>query len=201
MASAGQAHAHSSHPTHFSRPSGCRLSWWRPWNRGAVGFLYSGYCSVSRFLNMALKVTPKPATGPRNSGIAVLLLLLLRGVLAGCSDELGLYAAGPARHALRLLPGQRRYGVAAGHRVEPVRRRQGPARALLRLVLAVPEEVGEQRDEQQDEHGAGDVQHDLGEVVVLVAHRAHRGHQHQPDHGDRDEDLPADLHQLVVAHP
>ena len=28
---AGQAHAHSSQPTHFSSPSGCRLSWWRPW--------------------------------------------------------------------------------------------------------------------------------------------------------------------------
>ena len=30
---------------------------------GGVGFSCSGYCSVSRFLNMALKVTPKPATG------------------------------------------------------------------------------------------------------------------------------------------
>src|SRR5690242_21363207 len=68
MASAGQAHAHSSQPTHFSSPSGCRLSWWRPWKRGAVGFLYSGYCSVSRFLNMALKVTPKPATGAGREG-------------------------------------------------------------------------------------------------------------------------------------
>ena len=38
MASAGQAQAHSSQPTHFSSPSGQRLSWWRPWKRGAVTF-------------------------------------------------------------------------------------------------------------------------------------------------------------------
>src|SRR3954453_22438018 len=145
MASAGQAQAHSSQPTHFSRPSGCRLSWWRPWKRGAVGFLYSGYCSVSRFLNMALKVTPKPATGPRNSGIAVLLLLLLRGVLAGCADELGLRPAGAARHPLDLLPWQRRHGVAAGHRVERRGRSGLPAALPWLVLLAVPEEVREQR--------------------------------------------------------
>src|SRR3954462_9195034 len=101
MASAGQAHAQSSQPTHFSSPSGCRLSWWRPWNRGAVGFLYSGYCSVSRFLNMALKVTPKPATGPRNSGIAVLLLVLRVGgpalVRRAARADQRLGPAGPAR--------------------------------------------------------------------------------------------------------
>lgn len=37
-----------------------------PVEAGAVVFCCSGYCSVSRFLNMALKVTPKPATGFRN---------------------------------------------------------------------------------------------------------------------------------------
>src|SRR5664279_2999759 len=63
MASAGQAQAHSSHPTHFSRPSGCRLSWWRPWYRGWVGRLTSGYSSVSNVRNIVEKVTPNPATG------------------------------------------------------------------------------------------------------------------------------------------
>src|ERR1700753_523668 len=67
MASAGQAQAHSSQPMHFSRPSGHRLSWWWPWNRGAVGRLSSGYSTVSTFLNISVKVTPKPLTGSRMS--------------------------------------------------------------------------------------------------------------------------------------
>src|SRR6187402_3024994 len=51
---------------HFSRPSGQRLSWCRPWKRGAVGIFSNGYCSVTTFLNMVRKVTPKPATGSQN---------------------------------------------------------------------------------------------------------------------------------------
>src|SRR3954453_23526920 len=66
MASAGQAQAHSSQPMHFSSPSGQRLSWCRPWKRGAVGCFSKGYCSVTTFLNMVRKVTPKPATGSQN---------------------------------------------------------------------------------------------------------------------------------------
>src|SRR5215831_2661377 len=73
MASAGQAQAHSSQPMHFSRPSGQRLSWWRPWNRGAVGRFSSGYWTVSTFRNICRKVTPNPLTGPRNSGTGDLL--------------------------------------------------------------------------------------------------------------------------------
>src|SRR5262249_53175904 len=73
MASAGQAQAHSSQPMHFSSPSGQRFSWWRPWNRGAVGFFSSGYWTVSTFLNICRKVTPRPLTGPRNSGTGDLL--------------------------------------------------------------------------------------------------------------------------------
>src|SRR5204862_7145190 len=73
MASAGQAQAHSSQPMHFSSPSGHRFSWWRPWNRGAVAFFSSGYWTVSTFLNICRKVTPKPLTGPRNPGTGDLL--------------------------------------------------------------------------------------------------------------------------------
>ena len=51
---------------HFSSPSGQRLSWWRPWKRGAVGIFSKGYCSVTTFLNMVRKVTPNPATGSQN---------------------------------------------------------------------------------------------------------------------------------------
>src|SRR5215213_6453003 len=62
MASAGQAQAHSSQPTHFSRPSGCRFSWCRPCQRGSVGRGCSGYSSVSTLRNIVEKLTPKPAT-------------------------------------------------------------------------------------------------------------------------------------------
>ncbi len=56
---------------HFSSPSGQRLSWCRPWNRGAVGFFSNGYCSVTTFLNMVRKVTPKPAIGSQNCSLRV----------------------------------------------------------------------------------------------------------------------------------
>src|SRR3954447_15912142 len=78
MASAGQAQAHSSQPTHFSRPSGQRLSWWRPWKRGAVGFFSNGYCSVTTLRNIVRKVTPNPATGSQNCSFSVGISLLLR---------------------------------------------------------------------------------------------------------------------------
>src|ERR1700689_4736583 len=84
MASAGQAQAHSSQPMHFSSPSGHRFSWWWPWNRGAVGFLYSGYSTVSTFLNISVKVTPKPLMGLRNSSTCDLLRGGIR--MAGFSD-------------------------------------------------------------------------------------------------------------------
>src|SRR6516162_10976749 len=67
MASAGHAQAHSSHPMHFSSPSGHRLSWWWPWNRGAVGFLTSGYSMVSTLRNISVKVTPNPLIELRKS--------------------------------------------------------------------------------------------------------------------------------------
>src|SRR5258708_39174714 len=67
MASAGQAHAHSSQPMHFSRPSGHRLSWCRPWKRGAVGSFTSGYWTVSTLLNSWWNATPNPLTGLKKS--------------------------------------------------------------------------------------------------------------------------------------
>src|SRR5450755_1362217 len=76
MASAGQAHAHSSQPTHFSRPSGCLLRTCRPWNRGIVVFFCSGYNSVLTDLNMVAKVTPNPLPGPKK-------------LLIGASDAVG----------------------------------------------------------------------------------------------------------------
>src|SRR5262252_3806387 len=81
---------------HFSSPSGQRLSWWRPWNRGAVGFFSSGYWTVSTFLNICRKVTPKPLTGPRNSGTGDLLDGAGRGdTLAGARAAGGDHDADP----------------------------------------------------------------------------------------------------------
>src|SRR5271156_5551748 len=58
---------------HFSSPSGQRLSWWWPWNRGAVCRLSSGYITVSTFRNISRKVTPNPLTGLRKSSTGDLL--------------------------------------------------------------------------------------------------------------------------------
>src|SRR3954452_9716131 len=95
MASAGQAQAHSSQPTHFSRPSGCRFSTCRPWYRALVCFGTSGYSSVVTFLNMVAKVTPKPCAGPGSR-----LLRLPAGVGgAPVCGEVGAATAPPSRRA------------------------------------------------------------------------------------------------------
>src|SRR6478736_4257883 len=163
MASAGQAQAHSSQPTHFSRPSGWRLSWCRPWNRGAVVFCSSGYCSVRRFLNMALKVTPKPATGfwkPGlvsfgSSAIGPLLSVtrsgdgsVTRSIGPATDNQLPLAARTAPRYRRQLLAGQWGHGESAGHRVE-----SGGlgGRLLALLALLVAEDVRHERQQQEDE--------------------------------------------------
>src|SRR6201994_2764624 len=113
MASAGQAQAHSSHPIHFSRPSGQRLSWWWPWNRGAVGRLSSGYITVSTFRNISRKVTPNPLTGLRKSGTGDLL-----------RHARGLVVSGDAvqRHAVVVRQVERRHrepGLRRGRLLQP----------------------------------------------------------------------------------
>src|SRR3954471_21873061 len=112
-----------------SRPSGCRLSWCRPWKRGAVGFFSSGYCSVTTFLNIVEKVTPKPFTpssapgacsgrpatpGVGVSGMVVLLLGKADG-RAGGGHALGHRGRGGALVEGRLA-GHRRHGEAARER-------------------------------------------------------------------------------------
>src|SRR6478752_3184860 len=117
MASAGHAHAHSSQPMHFSSPSGQRLSWCRPWNRGAVAFFSNGYSSVTTFLNIVRKVTPKPAMGSQN------------WVLASATDGLPTDARVVGRF------GHRWHRVTAGEGVELVR-----LGALLRVVRGLADE-------------------------------------------------------------
>src|SRR3954466_7846985 len=87
---------------HFSRPSGHRFSWCRPWNRGAVGFFSKGYCSVTTLRNIVRKVTPNPATGSQNCSFRVGISLLLPRAGGG---------GGRGR-------GHGRHGVAARERVE-----------------------------------------------------------------------------------
>src|SRR3954447_2759951 len=167
MASAGQAHAHSSQPTHFSSPSGCRLSWWRPWNRGWVGTFCSGYSSVTTSVNMVRNVTPKPATEANSPGAsfwsATAHLLVRLGVVA----QGGLDGGGTGRRRLAVrvrrqhragaatdgLAGPRRHRVPALERVDLRRDDDPPGRGGL-LVAAAAGEEGPQH-ERHDQHQAG----------------------------------------------
>src|SRR6478735_3074395 len=145
MASAGQAHAHSSQPMHFSRRSGQRLSWCRPWKRGAVGCFSKGYCSVTTFLNIVRKVTPKPATGSQNCSLRVGIVSVTLPIGGGGH---GRRTAGLAGELAGDLGGQRRDRVAAGERVElPL----VLGRSLARVVpLADEEHHQEQRRDDAD---------------------------------------------------
>src|SRR5690349_11164511 len=132
---------------HFSRPSGQRLSWWRPWKRGAVGSFSKGYCSVTTFLNMVRKVTPKPATGSTNCSLSERDPVFLSGFwsaiavpfvadgagrrVAGAEDERG------GRAAHRSAGRHRRDREAAGERrVGPV---GGPGGGRLGLLVLAHE--------------------------------------------------------------
>src|ERR1700761_7601604 len=158
---------------HFSRPSGQRLSWWWPWNRGAVGRLSSGYCTVSTFLNISRKVTPKPLTGLRKSGPGNLL-----------RHARGLVVSGDAavRDAVVVRQVERRHreaGPRPGGLLQPdqlavlvvvplvlvARGQLGTERRQplgVLLVALVPE--GDQQDEQDEDH-ARDRVDDRGVVV------------------------------------
>src|ERR1700757_3481944 len=182
---------------HFSSPSGQRLSWWWPWNRGAVGRLSSGYITVSTFLNISRKVTPNPLTGLRKSSTGD----LLSHAIAGCRGR---------GHC----PGQRRAAELEAVVVRQVKRRHREPRRrpldldqlavlvvvplvlfLDRLVRCDPGEVllvavvpeREQQDEQDEDH-PGDRVDDRR--VVVVAQCPHGGDEQQPDDGGGGENLP-----------
>src|ERR1700730_7633425 len=146
---------------HFWTPSGQRLSWWCPWNRGAVGRLSSGYITVSTFRNISRKVTPNPFTGLRKSSNGDLLSRVV-GVAVGRAGQRGVaeLKAVIVRQVERRhrVPRLRRSGL--GHldqlaplRVVPLvhfvvlglRRSRLHSREPLGVAV-VPE--GDQRDEQ-----------------------------------------------------
>src|SRR5690349_6404055 len=125
---------------HFSRPSGHRFSWCRPWNRGAVGFFSKGYSSVTTFRNIVRKVTPNPATGSQNCCFRVGISLLLAG-------------DGPDGGVGRGLAG----GLGRRHRWDRVATGERVERRLLGLLLlgGDPLLLGA-TDEEQAEHDHGD---------------------------------------------
>src|ERR1700722_12232652 len=108
---------------HFSSPSGHRLSWCRPWNRGAVGNFSSGYMTVSTFWNIVLKVTPNPLIEPRKSATGDLLRAASGTVVAGY----------PGQHR---LAGTGRADAVVMRKIHGRSRERGPARRLLVGMLA-----------------------------------------------------------------
>src|SRR6266516_4380702 len=193
---------------HFSSPSGQRFSWWRPWNRGAVGFFSSGYSTVSTFLNICRKVTPKPLTGPRNSGTGD----LLDGVGWG-GTLIGTRLPGGDDHTDSVIVGrvQRRHreaGARAGRLAQPAGAwcaGSGTPGGFLRLLpgggaAALGGHVHGPRQQQQDRKDRPADYVDRRAVAVLAAHADRRDHQ---DPGQRygDEHLPPEPHQLVVPSP
>src|ERR1700689_5028842 len=198
MASAGQAQAHSSHPMHFSSPSGQRLSWWCPWNRGAVGRLSSGYITASTFRNISRKVTPNPFTGLRKSST---------GDLLSHTVVIGVRRTG--QRGVAELKAVVMRQVERWHRVPRLGRGGLGHLDQLALIVVVPlvflllggtrlarpqplEPLGvavvPERDQRDEEHedDAGDRVDDRR--VVVLAQRPHRGHQQQPDDRERDQD-------------
>src|SRR3984893_6770380 len=171
---------------HFSSPSGHRLSWWWPWNRGAVGFLTSGYSTVATFRNISWKVTPNPLIGLRKSST---------GDLPGGGFVIEVDPVVVRQVERRHREGARAHGhVLAGLAGTGGIRCRETGGPLLRG--AVPHR-GQDDDDDQD-HAA---HHVRDRVVRVQAPGAHGGDEQDPDDGDRDQDLPADRHQLVVPDP
>src|SRR5450631_992413 len=158
MASAGQAQAHSSQPMHFSSPSGHRLSWWWPWNRGAVGRLSSGYWTVSTFRNISVKVTPNPLTGPMKSlsqsGKSGTCDLLAGGLIVDADTVVVRQVHRRHRETGRGLddrPGFRHVGL----RATSLRGGRVPRGPLLRPAFPHQEQGEDEHDDEGGDHVRG----------------------------------------------
>src|SRR5215475_11702844 len=212
MASAGQAQAHGSQPMHFSSPSGHRFSWWRPWNRGAVGRFSSGYWTVSTFRNICRNVTPNPLTGSKKSGTGHLLdgaarngiwfgrraagaggypdAVVMRQIHGGNGEAAG--SAGTRAGLRDDGPGGGRRGPRIGR--GGFRGRPGGGAPLLRGRVARPgqQQQGTQDRPAHDVHGSA--------AAVLPPYPDGRDHQDPGERGG-DEHLPPERHELVVPDP
>src|SRR5579859_6060454 len=163
---------------HFSSPSGHRLSWWWPWNRGAVGFLTSGYSTVSTFRNISWKVTPKPLIGLRKSSTSD----LLSGGFVITADLITGDAVVVRQVERRHREGARAEGhVVAGLGGAGGIRRREPGGALLRGAFP---HRGQAEDDDQDQAA-----HHVRDLVVRVEPPGpHGGDQQDPHDRDRDQD-------------
>src|SRR6202050_4401852 len=154
---------------HFSSPSGHRLSWWWPWNRGAVGFLTSGYSTVSTFRNISWKIAPTPLIGLRKSSTSDLL-----GGGFGIQADAVVVRQVQRRHregarAHRHVPA----GLAGAGRIRGLE----PGGPLLRGAFP-------HRGQGDDEHQDDAAHHVRDRVVRVEPPRAHGGDEQDPD--DRD---------------
>src|SRR5262245_38359967 len=176
---------------HFSSPSGQRLSWCRPWNRGAVGSFSKGYCSVTTFLNMVRNVTPNPAIGSQNCSLSVGMSVLP----AACG-----HGGGRAVEGQRL--GGTRDGSACGHRRRREATRATGGGSLRGFLLFFLGPAGPERDRDEQHEQYADAGEEVSPVDAAVQRDgADRGHGDDPAERDRDQPLPAERHELVVAEP
>src|ERR1035438_911679 len=145
---------------HFSRPSGQRLSWCLPWNRGAVGSFCSGYWTVSTFLNICRKVTPNPLTGFRKSNTGDLL-----DGAAGLDGGVPGHRTGAGAVVVRQVHGRYREAVLGLPGLV------GLVLRLRRAGLAMRRRVeGPDQQHQHDDDGAGDkVDRDAAALTVVDA--------------------------------
>src|SRR5580692_6919397 len=139
---------------------------------------------VSTFLNISWKVTPNPLIGLKKSSTCD---LLGGGFLVGIEAD---------AVVVRQVERWHREGPRAGRLELPVGLRDGrvPGRPLLGGAVPRPRQGHDEHDGEAEHYVRG-----LG--VRVEPPRAHAGDQQDPDDGDRDEDLPADRHQLVIADP
>src|ERR1019366_565472 len=180
-----------------------------------VTFFCSGYSSVLTALNIVAKETPKPLTGPKKLAIddlartgaarivrpvrTVRVIRTVRAVAAGvAAADTVADAACQDRHRTtrrQMLARHRRHREPAGVGIE--RRRTGEiffglAFAPLLLIGTVIDEGTRDDDDRHD--------HDPVDELLAVEH-LDGGLDHDPDQADRDQELPAELHELVVAKP
>ena len=96
------------------------------------------------------------------------------------------------------MSGKRRYREAVGHRIEVLE--ACACFLFLRCFLTGISRICEPHDDQRDNEDAGDRADELrqGEGHPL-RHGTNDGDHDEPRQGNRDEALPAELHELVVA--
>src|SRR5215218_606053 len=142
--------------------------------------------------------SPERRTSPRGSATDLLLLGNVRSADRSAGPGSPCAGQGPLTRATgdgEPLTRQRRHRVAAGERVHltqlPAALRLGPLGAGVDHPRDRAADHGEQPDDQEEPGAAG---------VADLRQAADRGDGDDPDQAGRDEELPAEPHELVVAH-